>query len=208
MGQKTPKNIKVGLRVRSLRKKMGFTLSELAEKVYVLPENGGKQRTPQHIGYIERGERPLSRDWAALLSKVFNVRQEYLMCEDDFETMEQKTAFPLINKIVERQTKIKAVESFIKEFGLTFEYVVPPELAKYANKKTEDISADELDEIFAFTESHEDQYKLTDNSGHTLLIISRATKQNFIDELCDFFEFKLYRLSKIYGGENGNDQET
>ncbi len=75
-----------GERVRQCRLSKGLTLERLAIKVFNLPSNNMQPRTPQQIGYIERGDRKLSFEWARLLAEALNVRVEYLLCNDDYET--------------------------------------------------------------------------------------------------------------------------
>ncbi|MBQ8212479.1 MAG: hypothetical protein IJZ80_00585 [Clostridia bacterium] len=48
--KKQPKNVAIGQRVRQYRKSKGFTLQQLAEIVYNLPENKGKERSPKQLG--------------------------------------------------------------------------------------------------------------------------------------------------------------
>ena len=88
--QVTNKNNTSGERVRECREEQHLTLEKLAELVYELPENGGKPRSSVHIGYIERGDRELSYEWARLLSKALGVRVEYLLGEDDYKTENQR----------------------------------------------------------------------------------------------------------------------
>ena len=50
----------------------------------------GKEHSEKQIGYIERGQRKISLNYARLLSQVFNVDSAYLLCESDFKTPEEK----------------------------------------------------------------------------------------------------------------------
>lgn len=109
------KNIS-GVRVRECRKALGLTQEELASKVYELPENKGTSRTPEHIGYIERGQRNLSHEWAWLLAKALGVRPEYLLGEDNCKTESEFNLMPVQKDIMARH----AVASFLLTYGITF----------------------------------------------------------------------------------------
>ena len=78
--------IRCGKRVRECRKEAGFTQEKLALEISLLPENRDKPRSEKQLSYIERGKRPLSIEYARLLSKLLKVREEYLLCEDDYKT--------------------------------------------------------------------------------------------------------------------------
>lgn len=76
-----------GNRLRECRRERGMTQSQLAEAVDCLPENRRTQnRSSQHIGRIERGISILTRDYAHLLAQALEVREEYLLCEDDYKS--------------------------------------------------------------------------------------------------------------------------
>lgn len=79
-------DVECGKRLKECRLELGYTQAELAEKIYKLPENKGKERSSNQIGYMERGERTISYEYAALLSQILGVRAEYLRGEDDFKT--------------------------------------------------------------------------------------------------------------------------
>lgn len=48
------------------------------------------KKSAYNIGYIERGTRPLSNDYALLLSQALQVRVQYLLLEDDYMTEEDR----------------------------------------------------------------------------------------------------------------------
>lgn len=82
--------LRCGKRVKECREAAGYTQSELSATLETLPENNGKIRNEKHISAVERGERRLSIEYARLISKVLNVREEYLLCQDNFKTKQQK----------------------------------------------------------------------------------------------------------------------
>ena len=82
MREKTTKNgLLSGKRLAQCRNEKGMTQKELGEMVYV---------TGQHISNVERGVKPLSLELARALSKLFGVREEYLLGEDDAPTESEK----------------------------------------------------------------------------------------------------------------------
>jgi transcriptional regulator with XRE-family HTH domain len=85
-------------------------MKELAEKVSNLPSNNGKARTPHQIGYIERGERSLSLEWACLLAEALDVRVEYLLCKDEYRT---------VSDYEQRFTNGITLESLLAKAGYT-----------------------------------------------------------------------------------------
>lgn len=83
-----------GNRVKECRKNAGMTQEEVVDAILSLPGNRDKSRNSKQLSAIENGRRELSPEYAHLLAKVFGVRYEYLMCEDDYKTekdMEQKS---------------------------------------------------------------------------------------------------------------------
>lgn len=88
----------------------GLTMKELAEKVSNLPLNNGKARNPYQIGYVERGERTLSLEWACLLAEALDVRVEYLLCKDEYRT---------VSDYEQRFTNGITLESLLAKAGYT-----------------------------------------------------------------------------------------
>lgn len=80
-------------RVKECRKEKGLSQEELIQRIELLPENRGKHRNEKHLSAIERGKRPLSFEYARLISKVLMVREEYLLGYDDFKTGSAQTNF-------------------------------------------------------------------------------------------------------------------
>jgi len=76
----------IGNRLRETREQRGFTRAQLVSAIELLPANNSKTRSEKQIAYIENGTRPLSADYAQLIAEVLNVRVDYLMYKDDFQT--------------------------------------------------------------------------------------------------------------------------
>lgn len=67
----------LGERLRTLRKEAGLTQAQLAER---LPSGrGGSDRSEKTIGRMERGEAPISAEYANVLGAALGCRPEYLL---------------------------------------------------------------------------------------------------------------------------------
>lgn len=119
------RDMEIGERIRACREGRGLTREELASVVYNLPENGGMRRSPGQIGYLERGERSLSPQWATLLSKALNVRREYLLYADDWPTVYDKeyddVCTPFDSKNLALICDLEALTNFVSKLGYEFE---------------------------------------------------------------------------------------
>lgn len=76
----------LGQRLKQCRINAGYTQRKLIEAIEALPENNEKIRSEKQISAIERGKRTISLEYAHLVSKVLNIREEYLLGEDDYKT--------------------------------------------------------------------------------------------------------------------------
>lgn len=81
---------KMGRRLRECRKLRGLSQDGLVALVEALPENGGKVRSAKQIGYMERGCRPISAEYALLLAKVLDVDSKYLLLQTPFKSKEDE----------------------------------------------------------------------------------------------------------------------
>lgn len=106
-----------GARVRECREMRGLTREELVEQIELLPENGSAPRSEKQIYYIERGDRPMSAEYSRLLSKALNVREQYLLCEDDYKT--QSDIFASIAKT--KTSKRELIENLLTLHGYLIE---------------------------------------------------------------------------------------
>jgi transcriptional regulator with XRE-family HTH domain len=111
--QKRLSDVEIGERLKICRKKRGLTHMQLCELIYALPDNNGKARNEKQIGYIENGNRPLSLEYAHLLSQALSVRYEYLMGWDDYET---EANFLLSKMYAEKAEFEKETREFNKKF--------------------------------------------------------------------------------------------
>lgn len=107
-----------GERLKKCREAAGYTQEELINKIMLLPENRGKERNEKHISSVENGRRPLSIEYARLISKVLNVREEYLLGKDDFKNGSEEAA-SYVQKWSERHSCIKFL---IQSMGYVEEY--------------------------------------------------------------------------------------
>ena len=107
-----------GERLKECREAAGYTQEELINKIMLLPENRGKERNEKHISSVENGRRPLSIEYARLISKVLKVKEEYLLGKDDFKT-ESDEADSYTKEWSERRSCIKFL---IQSMGYVEEY--------------------------------------------------------------------------------------
>ena len=107
-----------GERLKKCREAAGYTQEELINKIMLLPENRGKEGNEKHISSVENGRRPLSIEYARLISKVLNVREEYLLGKDDFKNGSEEAA-SYAQKWSERHSCIKFL---IQSMGYVEEY--------------------------------------------------------------------------------------
>lgn len=68
--------------------KRGIRLKESREEKHITQEKLSKLSgyTKNHISYVENGKRGLTIEAARIYSKILGVRENYLLCEDDFKT--------------------------------------------------------------------------------------------------------------------------
>ena len=106
-------NKECGKRLRECRKECGLTQAQLADKINELEEKNQifperkKEcfHSDKQISYLENGSRPISPNYARLLSRVLGVRYEWLMGEDD-----HKTAEDYDTAVTERKQKEKQMQ--------------------------------------------------------------------------------------------------
>lgn len=106
-----------GKRLKKCRKMAGYTQEGLEEAIYNLPENRGKPRNAKHISCLENGTRPISIEYAKLLSKILGVQENYLLGIDDDETYGKHIA----TKFKNIQKHNECIEYLISELGVIFE---------------------------------------------------------------------------------------
>ena len=91
VGNDTP-----GERLKILRKERGLHQADLAEEIEKM-QHGKRTCSEKQISYIENGSRPLSRNYAHLFAKFFDVDAAWILCETDYRTAAHKFA-AMINK--------------------------------------------------------------------------------------------------------------
>ena len=70
-------NIECGKRLKRARMSKGYSQIELANMAHY---------SKQTVNYVENGKRPLTNEAAHIFSEILCVREEYLLCKDDFAT--------------------------------------------------------------------------------------------------------------------------
>lgn len=89
----------------------------------------GKEHSEKQIGYIERGQRKISLNYARLLAQVFNVDAAYLLCESDFKTTEEKEIAEESKfhaAFARRQKRDELVDDLIAAHGYTLRAIDKP----------------------------------------------------------------------------------
>lgn len=202
--KKTPKkeqNTLCGERVRLCRLSKGLTLEQLAEKVEALPSNNERARSSRHIGYVERGERTLSLEWACLLAEALDVRVEYLLCKDDFQTEWERELHPFAKKIAVKRFQKGIINAVLSEYGASFvssaEYDFVPDMP------TEDfckLTTEEQERLMG------DYFRIADEGVFYLLrgndiiaTIPEQEKERLEEDICDYIGLKMNKLMERYG---------
>lgn len=74
-------NPECGLRLRMLLRENGIKQIDLAEKL---------NYEPQHVSSIITGKKRLTPEVAYRIADMFRIRTEWLLCQDDYRTQEEK----------------------------------------------------------------------------------------------------------------------
>lgn len=98
--------LSTGDRLRKCRKDKGLTQRQLAERIYNDGDGSGTAGSEKQIGFLENNARPMSDKYAKSLSQVLNVRQEYLLLQDNYQTADElrqaeKAAYNGIDALLE-----------------------------------------------------------------------------------------------------------
>ena len=94
-------DVECGKRLRERRKECRLTQAQLSEKINELEEKiqtysdekKERLRSDKQISYLETGSRPISFNYARLISIILGVRHEWLMGYDDYKTQEEYEKF-------------------------------------------------------------------------------------------------------------------
>ncbi len=166
-----PIDVARGERLRKLRQLNGWTQSQLAEKAGEiagkLSDSKREKCAFKHIGYMENGRRKISLQYIDIFSELFHVRREYLLCEDDFKTNEEKNSYYRNLAFSKEFSDDKAFRNALKAYGL-------------------DITFD--------TKTF--RYDLEECEGDLYLDLSQSEYEEFKEELYDFVCYKINRLKK------------
>lgn len=207
-----------GKRLKECRDNKGWTQERLVAEIMELPENKGKQRSVGQIGYLERGKRPISPEFAQLFSLVFGVCAEYFMGTDGPKTPTEAALYNKnkyeIRKHNKRAKSAKALELFgVKVYGNKhiFEQLKWIDIKEYArmielDMPDPDISCDELSKFFqenfgaeivdgkisAFDESVDlsHMYMLMENDAFVTFMSDEALEE-FLDDVYVCIEFMI-----------------
>lgn len=95
-------NKEIGARVKILAKENGDKAEVLANCLFC---------TKEQISRYYNGHCTISRDRITILAKRWNIREEYLLCEDDFKTNDELYAVLKENNIKNMQHAIDYLES-------------------------------------------------------------------------------------------------
>ncbi len=98
----------IGNRITELRKRLGWTQEELAEKADL---------TPQFVSYAESGKRAMRPENLLKLSKALNVSADYLLTGEIID----KDLFILSDKIKQLSpSQIRIIENIVDQFNDLF----------------------------------------------------------------------------------------
>ncbi len=96
-------NLEQGNRLRECLKDKRMSQKELSEK---------SDYTPQHINNIINGKRNMSQDSAEIFANILEVRKEYLLCRDNFKTLNSATKY-VCNQLDNSNDAIIALLNFV-----------------------------------------------------------------------------------------------
>ena len=200
-----PHDVLCGERLRKLRDKHGLTQAELAEKISRLPNSPFPNCSSQHLGYLERGDRPISSKYAITFSKLFGVRLEYIQGEDEFETIEDIRKYEednraeiLTKSLIYEENKKFALKNILTAYDLTFDFdinnidVELPKTDDDVSKLFSENNARYEAEIY----NTPNAYSLKNRNGEELASCTYAEYIDLVEELHDFIWYKINRIIK------------
>ena len=172
-----------GQRIRALRKSRGLTLDELAEELANLPGSTRTDCSGTQLGYIERGQRPLSADYCDLVARFFGVRAAYLRCETDIAT-DVGLREHFISTVFNRRTELEhAMNSVLDLYGFTLDY--------------NDAVVDDANAASLLRAIHNDVpngYALFDSAGEVVGTYSARDRQRLAEDIDDAISTILRRF--------------
>lgn len=165
MDEKHTKNIECGLRLKDCRKNKGLTQEKLATL---------SNYSVQTVSYIENGTRNMSREAAHAFSQILEVREEYLLCEDNSKTIEEKFAFESYETF-----KAEQIEKALHSIGC-WEYI------KYGD----------LIEHFENSEIVNIEKIILSISDNEFVTCSEAKYYELLNDIREYMIFRLKQFSK------------
>lgn len=124
---------KMGNRLKQLAKEYGFTRENMSEAI---------NYSCGHISRLYSGVSEIPDSAAQILSDLWHIRKEYILCEDDFRTDEEMYSYLNDNSIKEMQAAISYLETLglflhpctVLSCPITTIYRHLEELSKYVKK--------------------------------------------------------------------------
>lgn len=103
MRAKKETNIKIGAKIKSLRKQHAYSQEQLSEKLGI---------TPHHLSAIERGASGASLETLKNLMDLFGVTAEYLLFDESQESNQLDQIIHKLKRLPPEQ--LKYVDGFLK----------------------------------------------------------------------------------------------
>ena len=183
----TKKDVKMllaGEQLKQLREEAGLTQDELAELIDNLPENTRPGRSRNQISYIENAIRPMSADYARLLSKVLNVTPEYLLLESPYKNN--------FDEKYHSENSGKYIEQFFNDIGYKIEH---PSHNRYFRIITANHFLKDQEYLSNLIEKNEFdspiyERTLVDKKGRKILIYSDEL-QDIFNEVMEYAKWKI-----------------
>lgn len=190
MKKNITKTEECGLRLKQCRREKGYTQEKLAEL---------SDYSLQTVSYIENGKRNMTRESAHAFSQILEVREEYLLCEDNSKTIEEKFAFESYETFKAEQIE-KALHSigcweYIK-YGNSIEHLGNLEIVNI-----EKIILSISDNEFVTCSEAKYYELLNDIREYMIFRLKQFSKRCTPATRAEIIEFKKYYLWDVLGDE-------
>ena len=182
-------------RLKELRKEKNLTQEQVANMAHI---------SQVHYQRIESGNSNLTLDMACALSKVFGVRTEYLLCEDDFKTELMKKTYPAFKEWYDEDRAQQALNKYFEVFGIVFE----PWAGEELNKKLSEIKGEGVELIgglgdLLLTLSEDEAKRLfhpcfliKTKKGEKIATISDTEYKRLAFEIKDYIDFLFEKITE------------
>lgn len=178
-----------GERCKLLRNSKNITQEQLAEMA---------DCSVELISAIERGKRELTPKKAAIFSSIFDVKKEFLLCQDDMPTDLMSRLRPIVIHLVKNRKHKEAFSLYLESFGLRAALKNDNIPEKYSNMSTDEFCNLDTQEVSSAVEKFFSNdlayYALQDESGQILTRCSVDEYDALAQEISDFVEFKIEKL--------------